>query len=107
MREPNRTERLLESPFLLFRSSATDSHASLTMSFAARSRGNSLAGVTYDWLALLVQLIIAALLGIGPSLKAGSPEATGQLAGVMSLQCSLALWLLCAYPPNQALPTLR
>jgi hypothetical protein len=73
--EPARTERLLARPFALIRPVASDAHASISQVVLARGSGGTLIGMFYDWLALVVQLALAALLGIGDALEWGSSVA--------------------------------
>ena len=96
--EPTRTNRLLATPYRLFRSSASDAHQALSLHFFSRARGSNLAGVSYDWFVMAVQLMLAALLGMGPSLQVGSAVATAQLVAVVGLQAALVLWLFLLSP---------
>ena len=100
--EPARTQRLLARPFALQHDNPSDRFASMSLNLVGRSRGNSLPGITYDWVELFVQLAIAAALGMGPSIVAvhgvGSGPATAQLVLVLVLQALLAVWLLAAGP---------
>jgi len=96
-KEPARTERLLAHPFALTHSVASDGFSSISQMVLGRSSGGGIIGVTYDWIALVIQLALAVLLGLGSVLEWGSSAAFQQIVIVIVLQFGLALFLfLCA-----------
>jgi hypothetical protein len=96
--EPARTERLLANPFVFFKPNVADSIDSMKLVMLNRASGYSFRGVTYDFLAISIQLVIAGLNGIGPSLAKGSDGASNQLATVCSVQWATAAWIICVQP---------
>ena len=52
--EPERTERLLASPFTLFHSNAGDAYDALCLFLLSRSTGKSRVGIFYDFSCYLV-----------------------------------------------------
>ena len=101
--EPARTERLLAKPFCLFRSRAADMHTSLSTLLLGRSSGGSLMHITYDWLFLFVQILLAVILGFGPMLDMGSDAANAQIGIVISVQFGLALFFYVIAPGTDRL----
>jgi len=95
--EPERTERLLARPFRLFQGNGSDALDSLRLAWFPRSAGHSLIGVTYDLLALFVQVIIGGLTGYGATLDKTDPntleKATIIIITTFCIQYSASLYI--------------
>ena len=97
--EPQRTERLLAKPVRFFHSFAADAIDGMKLLWLNRASGSyGIFGVFYEWSLLLVQLFIAVLSGVGPSLEQGSLEATVQVYTMLSLQWAVVLYALLGGP---------
>jgi len=97
--EPQRTERLLAKPIRVFHSFPADAIDGMKLLWLNRASGSyGIVGVFYEWSLLLVQLFIAVLSGVGPSLEQGSLEATVQVYTMLSLQWAVVLYALLGGP---------
>ena len=97
--EPQRTERLLAKPVRFFHSFAADAIDGMKLLWLNRASGSyGIFGVFYEWSLLLVQLFIAVLSGVGPSLEMGSLEANVQVYTMLSLQWAVVLYALLGGP---------
>jgi len=102
MVEPARTERLLTRPCSLFSDVAADAYKRLGI-FLSRSKGDTFSGISYDWLALAVQVAVTGLYAaaadpLEPPSDSLEPRAQGLLIVIVSLQFSFAAWLLLLGP---------
>ena len=97
--EPQRTERLLAKPVRVFHSFPADAIDGMKLLWLSRASGSyGIFGAFYVWSLLLVQLFIAVLSGVGPSLEQGSLEATVQVYTMLSLQWAVVLYALLGGP---------
>jgi len=96
--EPDRTERLLARPFHIFRSKGSDALDALRLTWFPRASGNSFVGVSYDLLALTVQLTVAALNGYGQTLNPQDSKAPAVILTVLTAQFSAALYIFSLGP---------
>jgi hypothetical protein len=92
--EPARTERLLQNPWLLLRTTATDMLDTHRLVFMNRASGPALTGLLYDYALFAVQLVIGVLYGLGPALTAGSSWARAQAVAVLCCQCGAGMYVL-------------
>ena len=89
--EPARTERMLASPFRIFPSVSADALDQLGL-YLGRATGDGILGITYDWVAQMVQLIIVALTAL--NLEEGSGAAHTQVVAITILQLGLGIWTI-------------
>ena len=83
VQEPSRTERLLSQPAALIRSNASDSLDAIGFALMARSGGQSLFALLFEYIVLASQVVIAVLSGAGEGLVPGSSAANAQLVTVL------------------------
>lgn len=96
--EPTRTERLLANPYIIYRDCASDQLDALKLCFMNRASGASFLGVTYDFVVIVAQWMVALANGFGPSLKLGSPEAFAQMIVVITIQWGTASYIALLQP---------
>jgi hypothetical protein len=92
--EPARTERLLATPFALWRHHPADVVDQLGFHLWFRTHGASSLGVYWCWGTMLVQAVCAVLIGIGPYLHPSSSAAHVQVLSVAAIKLLWALFLL-------------
>ena len=98
-KEPERTERLLASPFSCCHRRAGDAFNQRAGYLLFRVRGDSVVGVYYRLLLIAFNMILGVITGLGSLLPPQSTAATGQVACVMALQL-LAAALVYRYLPD-------
>ena len=96
--EPERTERLLARPLVLFRGRAADAMDALRLTWFQRANGRSLIGISYDLVAVSAGAFIAALNGLGPNLEPDSTDALFQSVTVMAIQICACLYVFILKP---------
>jgi len=96
--EPERTERLLRRPLMCLRSTAADARDALTLAWLAKARGSSMFVLSFSYILLVGQLLLAALAGTVAAIPPGSSLAVAQLWTMLSLQLALATYCLCVGP---------
>ena len=89
-REPERTERILASPFAFFRSKPVDAFQSREGFFMFRVNGASFLGRWYRLLVIVANLCFGMLSGLQPLMVVGSAGAVAQTALVLTLQFGMA-----------------
>lgn len=95
--EPERTERILAHPFVLFKPVGADAVAANGY-FTSRGSGEKLSYLCYDWIALSVQLLIVLLAGSSAAFDSGSPESRTLTSLTFTCQFVLAIWLYIGMP---------
>lgn len=99
LEEPARTERLLANSCRLFHPRASDAIDSNKLLWLNRSSGSyGIVGVFYEFNLLMVQLVLAILLGIGPILEPGSTAAEQQMYTILAIQWSVVLYVWTCGP---------
>ena len=106
LEEPERTERLLAHPFSLVRTKAADSLDALKLTWMARASGGSFVGVSFDLVAMTVQVAVTVTLCVGIAITRGSTSAIVQVAAVMTLQLGTFLYVITASPSNDRIENL-
>ena len=104
--EPDRTERLLAHPFSLVRTKAADSLDALKLTWMARASGGAFVGVSFDLVAMTVQVVITVTLCVGIAITKGSTSALVQVGAVMTLQLGTFLYVIMASPSNDRIENL-
>jgi hypothetical protein len=85
--EPARTERLLAQPFAIRRYRATDIVDQLGFHLWVRTHGRSRLGVLWCWASMMLQALLAVILGIGPYLSDSPTAARVQVRWQQSSSC--------------------
>ena len=98
MAEPARTERILVSPFAIFRTHSADAIDVHTLVLLNRGSGPRMYGVLYDYILLLAQLLLAFTQGLGAGISAGSASANAQISLVLTIQWGVMLYILLTVP---------
>ena len=98
MKEPERTERLLASPFAMCRTRTVDAFASREGFFMFRVNGATALGKSYRVLVIVLNIAFGCLSGLQPWLAPGSLGATAQTAVVGALQLLMATLCFCILP---------
>ena len=97
-KEPQRTERLLSRPIALFRSTPADAMDAMKLAWFQRANGRGFVGISYDFVALIAGLAIAALNGLGPNIDITSNHALMQVASIMTIQICTAFYVFTFKP---------
>ncbi len=98
VKEPARTERLLDQPVNLFRANAADMLDVIGFPLMARSSGASFIGLSFEYLALTGQMLVGVLCGLDALLEPGSDVARAQLWTVALVQLTLGTFILKKSP---------
>jgi hypothetical protein len=96
--EPSRTERILASPFAWYRPRPADQFQQRAQSVLFRVNGGSCLGMGYRLIVIGANVVIGAIAGCKPLLKAGSVGAQAQCVTVFTLQLLLAWICFCVAP---------
>ena len=96
--EPARTERLLRQPLRWLYPTAADALDALSVVWLARASGGTFSHTGFAYLALLLQLAIAVLAGVGPALTPGTTQALAQVVATALLQWGAAAYMLGMRP---------
>ena len=97
-KEPQRTERLLAHPLALFRGKPADAMDSMKLAWFQRSNGRGFVGLSYDFVAVMTGVAVAALNGIGPNIDSNSSQASMQVATIMSIQLCTSAYVFTFKP---------
>jgi hypothetical protein len=95
--EPERTERLLQQPFALFPSNASDAYEAINMFCIARATGLSFWTFAYDTLLFVGAQLLALTFGLEELAKREGVE-TQQAFLVLFLQWGMFVYILCLRP---------
>ena len=107
LKEPQRTERLLARPFILFRNTPTDALDAIKLTWLNNGSGFSWRGVFYIYMTVCTQMVLAILLGIGTAIPAGTTAADVQLGLVMGVQYGYAFWVHIVKPSADRIDNLE
>ena len=97
-KEPERTERLLASPFALCRPRAGDALHGLEGFLMFRVNGSSRVGVSYRVLIVLVNMTFGLLAGLQPLLPEGSAGGLAQTSLILILQLGMCFICFKCFP---------
>jgi hypothetical protein len=96
--EPERTERLLAKPLLLFSRCAADAYESMAVTVLFRCRGDAKHAMAYHMGKLSAQLAVVALAGSGAALVEGNSAASSLAISALVIQVGVFSWIVCVRP---------
>jgi len=88
--EPARTERILSSPFTLLHQSPNDAFEAMGSAWLGRSTGDSLTGITYDFVCFLVMICLGVTCGLG---ELAERNGAGTIQAIVSIALTVGLSL--------------
>ena len=98
LKEPERTERLLASPFALRRGCAADCQDSMSTNLFGNTSGTRFLGICFAWASMLVQVLCGIISGVGPYITRGTRPADAQVLLVAFVKLAWAA-VLYIYAP--------